>query len=278
MRLQIAHEVTFHFDTPALYAVQILRMMPRGSSQQFINDWRIDVSADCRLSPVEDPFGNWTHTFSVDGPLDSLTISASGEVMTEETNGVIRGTPERLPLAVYLRETALTAVDADLAAKAADIMAECGSEPITALHALMGWVSEALAPAPETLAPAASPAKALSRKEGTSTDRAHVFVAAARAVGIPARYVSGYLYSPEPGSVANGVHAWAEAYLGGQLGWVGFDPSLNLCPTDNHVRVAVALDVINASPIRANNTGLGETRACKVTVDEVVSHRHQPAA
>ena len=278
MRLQIAHEVTFHFDTPAFYAVQILRMMPRGSSQQFINDWRIAVSADCRLSPVEDPFGNWTHTFSVDGPLERLTITASGEVMTEETNGVIRGTPERLPLAIYLRETPYTTADAELAAKAADILAASGSEPIAALHALMGWINATIEAAPETLPPAASPAKVLAAAEGTSTDCSHVFVAAARSVGIPARYVSGYLYSPEPGAVANGVHAWAEAYLGGQLGWVGFDPSLNLCPTDSHVRVATALDVINASPIRATNNGIGETRACKVTVRDVVSHRHQSAA
>jgi transglutaminase-like putative cysteine protease len=278
MRLQIVHEVTFHFDRPALYAVQILRMMPRGSSQQFINDWRINVSADCRLSPVEDPFGNWTHTFSVDGPLDRLAITASGEVMTDETNGVIRGTPERLPLSVYLRETPFTAADAELATIAADIMVKSGSELIATLHALMDWVNGAIAAGPETLAPAPTPAKALARTEGTSTDRAHVFVAAARAVGIPARFVSGYLYSPEPDSVASGVHAWAEAYLGGQLGWVGFDPSLNLCPTDNHVRVAVALDGIDAAPIRAVNSGFGETRACKVTVRDVVSRRHESAA
>eukprot|EP01037_Dinobryon_pediforme_P029469 gene29469-33114_t len=134
MRLQISHETTFSFETPAHYAVQCMRLTPRGSSQQSVNDWRIDVSADCRLTPVEDPFGNWTHTFSVDGPIDQLVITASGEVMTEETNGIIRGTPERLPVAVFLRETEATRLDAELRQRILDIHEDSSQEPLSSLH------------------------------------------------------------------------------------------------------------------------------------------------
>ena len=101
---------------------------------------------------------------------------------------------------------------------------------------------------------------------GVCQDHAHLFIACARVLGIPARYVSGYLYSSggESGSVAS--HAWAEAYVEG-LGWVGFDPAHGVCMTDRHVRVAVGPDYLEAAPARgAQVGGADEVLAVKVNV------------
>jgi transglutaminase-like putative cysteine protease len=278
MRLQISHETTFIFATPAHYAVQVLRLMPRGSSQQFVNDWRIDVSADCRLSPVEDPFGNWTHTFSIDGPIDELVITASGEVMTEETNGIVRGTPERLPISLFLRQTPATAADAACREKASARLAEANGEPLSTLHGLMDWIYTSIADDTDPFEAAPAPAKILRAEKGTARDRAHLFIACARAIEIPARYVTGYVFDPERPDLSAEVHAWAEAFVGGQLGWIGFDPTLNLCPTESHVRVATSLDYLEAAPIRATHKGgTGETVTSKVSVREAVTRIRRSA-
>jgi hypothetical protein len=87
-----------------------------------------------------------------------------------------------------------------------------------------------------------------------ATDYAHLFVGAARALGIPARYVTGYLAGT--GDEPAAFHAWAEAF-DERLGWIGFDAMLEHCPTDRHVRVAVGLDALSAAPLRCVPAGNG---------------------
>ncbi|CAN0590340.1 unnamed protein product, partial [Ectocarpus sp. 12 AP-2014] len=86
-------------------------------------------------------------------------------------------------------------------------------------------------------------------------DHAHIFVTAARHMGYPARYVSGYLMMDEQVE-QNASHAWAEAYVDG-LGWVGFDVSNGQCPDARYVRVATGLDYSQAAPISGMRFGDG---------------------
>lgn len=274
MRLRISHETTLTFETPVHYAVQTVRMTPRGSSQQFVNDWRIDVSADCRLAPIEDPYGNWTHTISVDGPLTEVSVVASGEIMTEETNGIIRGTPERLPLSVYLRQTELTSATPDVTTFAASVHDRCHGDALSTMHQLMAAIHEAVEPADDCCAPPQKAKEALETGAGTALDRAHLFVAAARELAIPARYVSGYVLKPGSDEPSACIHSWAEAFISGNLGWIGFDPTENICPTDHHVRLATGLDHLDALPIRAaGRGGYQPSIAVAITVREVTSRR-----
>ena len=87
-----------------------------------------------------------------------------------------------------------------------------------------------------------------------ATEYAHMFIGAARALGIPARFVTGYLVGTDDEPAK--FHAWAEAYTE-KLGWIGFDPMLELCPTDRHVRLAVGLDSLSAAPLRCVPAGEG---------------------
>ena len=112
MRLRIHHETAYRYGSPANRAIQILRLTPRGHNSQFVVNWRIDVDRDCRLDTSHDPFGNLVHSFTVEGPLDGLTIVAEGLVETQDSHGIVQGQVERLPMPVYLRDkVALTTAE-----------------------------------------------------------------------------------------------------------------------------------------------------------------------
>jgi transglutaminase-like putative cysteine protease len=257
MLLRIRHETIYRYGEPVKSAVQKLLLTPRNCNVQRIVNWRIEVDRDCRLTQREDAFGNILHCFTADGPFDSLTTLVEGEVETFDTAGVVNGAVERFPPALYLRETALTTVDAPMRDFA--LQAAAGEScALDRLHALMAAVHKAMtfdAPATHVATPAA---QAFALGHGVCQDFAHIFVACARALEIPARYVSGYLKRTDGDAQAAG-HAWAESYVE-RLGWVGFDPAHKMSPDDSYVRVATALDYLGAAPIRGARVGGGDEK------------------
>ena len=95
MRLRIRHQSTYAYATPANSVTQLLRLTPRSHDGQFVVDWRVEVDHDCRLQQAADAFGNVVHSFTLAGSLTALTVSAIGEVETEDTHGLVRGQVER---------------------------------------------------------------------------------------------------------------------------------------------------------------------------------------
>lgn len=267
MRLRIEHETTYRYTTPASRVVQNLRLTPRGHDGQFVANWRIDVDRDCLLDATTDPFGNTLHSFAVEGPLDSLTITASGEVETQDLEGVLHGQVEPLPTGVFLRDTSLTTADPAIRELAATTAAAAEHDQIRFLHGLMLAIRQRLRFDVDATNTGSSAAEAFARGHGTCQDFAHVFCTAARYVDIPTRYVTGYLYRPEQPQQES-AHAWAEAFVR-DLGWIGFDPVNGLCPTDAHVRLAVGLDHLGAAPVRgARYGGFEETLSVRVRVGQ----------
>jgi transglutaminase-like putative cysteine protease len=100
---------------------------------------------------------------------------------------------------------------------------------------------------------ASTAAEALAQGRGVCQDHAHLFVSAARTLGIPARYVAGYLLSDQ-GEALHETHAWAEAWVPG-LGWVGFDSTNGICVTDHYIRLCGGLDAHDAAPVRGSVYG-----------------------
>lgn len=267
MRLYVNHETVYRYDTPAKSAIQLLRLTPRNHDGQFVVRWRIDVSEDCRLNPHEDAFGNLTHAFTVEGPLTELRIGVIGEVETQDTAGVVRGTLERFPPSLFLRETSLTKADPSIVEFAEDAT-RTADTPLGRLHALQSRIYETFTFDPDPTHPATSAAEAFALKRGVCQDYAHVFVAAARHLRIPARYVGGYFLRADGENMQEAGHAWAEAHVP-DLGWVAFDPANGICATEAHVRVAIGLDYLGAAPIRGTRFGgTGETLAVTVHVDQ----------
>src|SRR5271156_1642510 len=142
MRIHIAHRNVYHYDPPAAGVIQVLRLTPRNHEGQYVVRWRIDVSADARLAAHEDAFGNIMHVFSADGPFDELSVEVDGEVETQSTNGIVRGTVERFGPGLFLRDPPLTPADAAIRDFAQAIRTRCGGEVLAELHAILDQLYE----------------------------------------------------------------------------------------------------------------------------------------
>ena len=272
MRLRIAHSSVYRYDPPAAGVIQVLRLTPRNHEGQYVERWRIDVVPDARLAAHEDAFGNIGHVFTADGPLEELRVEVDGDVETQNTNGVVRGTVERFPPSLFLRDTALTQADSAIRDFAQKIRDASGGVVLAELHGLLDRLFEDVAGnsanGDDASSAPVNAAEAFARKHGAPKDLAHIFIGAARSLGIPARYVRGYCRKPDKSADADTSHAWAEAHVP-DLGWVGFDPSDGRCPTDGHVRVAIGLDSLGAAPMRGTRLGVGaETLAVAIKVDQ----------
>jgi transglutaminase-like putative cysteine protease len=254
MRLRIAHRTICHYEPPAAGAIQVLRLTPRNHEGQYVVDWRIDVSPDARLSAHEDAFGNITHVFTADGPLAELRLEVDGQVETQSTDGVVRGTVERFPPNLFLRDTTLTQADEAIFRFAQTIRAASGGQILAQLHALLDRLHAEMVHDSDPAGPAVNAAQAFARNSGSAADVTHIFIGAARCLGIPARFVGGYFRKDD--NIEQSGHSWAEAYVA-DLGWVSFDPANGFCPTDAHVRVAVGLDALGAAPLRGTRYGVG---------------------
>ena len=266
MRLRISHSTTYHYETPAASVIQMLRLTPRNHDGQYVADRRIDVSTDCWLHQHEDAFGNITHAFTAGGSFREFSVTVEGEVETRDSQGIMRGTVERFPPSLYLRETALTSADAKIAAFAASCHETAELEPLRTLHLMLEGLHDEMAYDCDPTHAATTAAEAFALRRGVCQDITHVFVAAARNLGIPARYIGGYLCRHDGLTEQESGHAWAEAFVP-QLGWVAFDAANGICATDTHVRVAVGLDYLGAAPLRGSHYGGGgEALSVKVHV------------
>jgi transglutaminase-like putative cysteine protease len=256
MLLSVRHETTYAYSQPVWHSIRLLRLTPRPHDGQAVRAWQVAVTPPRPLASFVDAFGNVTHTHAVTEPHEHATVTASGVVETRDTGGRLHGAAEPMPLAVYLRPTVLTAPEATVRALAA----ETGALPgIERLHRLLQLVHERVAYHAGVTDVATTAAQALAAGAGVCQDHAHVFLAAVRTLGVPARYVGGYLSTGEGGSVAQTSHAWAEAW-DADLGWIGFDPANGVCPDERYVRVGVGLDYASAAPVRGIRQGPGDER------------------
>lgn len=267
MRLIIRHETAYTYASPARFAMQVLRLTPSSFDSQFVRRWRVEVNTDARLERGEDAFGNITHTVFIDGPVSDLQILIEGEVETQDRSGLVQGTVERLPLRFYLRPSALTQPTPALADFARGIAAAEGGDMLATLHGLMAGIPRSMMFDTGATDSRTTADQAFTAGRGVCQDFAHVFVACARALAIPARYVGGHYMLIDRIEQGAG-HAWAEAYLG-DLGWIGFDPANGVCVTERYVRVAIGLDYLDAAPVRGAQTGGGgETLSVTVHVEQ----------
>jgi transglutaminase-like putative cysteine protease len=271
MRIHVTHETAYEYETPASSAIQIVRLSPRNHDSQYIVRWRIELSHDAKLDPFEDAFGNLAHTFTVDGPVKQLSIRVEGEIETQNTAGVIRGTIERFPPSLYLRETPLTKPDAAIVKFAGEAADAKDSDPLGTMHELTSRIYNDFVFDSDPNTPAMSAADCMAQKRGVCQDYAQVMVTCARYLKIPARYVSGYFHRVDGVTQQEAGHAWVEAHIP-DLGWVAFDPANGISATDAHVRVAVGLDSLGAAPVRGLRFG-GAGEKLSVAVHVAQSER-----
>jgi transglutaminase-like putative cysteine protease len=265
MRILVDHCTSYAYTLPASNVVQALRLTPRDHETQYVRHWRVDTDVNGTMREGVDAFGNRLCMFYADAPLTSLTITVTGEADVSDSHGVFRG-PETLSPLVYLRATALTEPDDAIL----DMAKGCRkADALATLHALNAAVHDHM-DFDTTETDAATPAaRAYAGKSGVCQDFAHIFVAAARALEVPARYVSGHL-ARDSDPAQEAAHAWAEALVP-DLGWVAFDPANGICTTDAYLRIAIGLDYLDAAPVRGARRGGGtETMSVYVHAADAV--------
>jgi transglutaminase-like putative cysteine protease len=270
MRIRVSHLTTYRYHTPASSVIQVLRLTPRNHEGQYVARWRIELSADCRLDQHEDAFGNITHAFTAEGPFNELKVLVEGEVETRDTEGIVEDAVERFPPSLYLRETALTKPDEAIVDFAKAARQAAGDNVLKLMHLVLNRLHGDMRFDTDPTQPTTTAAEAFTLKRGVCQDLSHIFIAAARSLGIPARYVGGYFHRNDGVIEQDAGHAWAEAFIP-DLGWVAFDTANGISATDAHVRVAVGLDYLGAAPVRGMRYGGGgETLAVKVLVDQAM--------
>ena len=267
MLLRVDHVTVYTYDRAVRGILQSHRLTPSAFQGQTTVSWDVSVTDGNRGSVFRDGAGDWIEAWVVKGPVARIEVRVAGVVQTHDLAGVLRGHREMVPPEAYLRDSPATVLDAALAKLA--LVAEGAPDRLSAAHALMQAVADAVDYKPGATNAKTTAAEALAQGEGVCQDHAHVLSTVARAAGIPARYVSGYLFADEEGQAHEAAHAWAELHLPG-LGWVGFDAANRCCPDDRYIRLGSGHDAQEAAPIRGSARSTGtESLTVQVAVQSV---------
>lgn len=252
MRLTIEHHTAYRFSVPQARLVQMLRLTPQNTHDQTVASWCIDVDHDARMRHGCDGWGNKVTMLYIDGPVEGIEITVTGEVLTSHSDGVLHGSAEPLPPALFLRDTPATPRDTVIADWARLLVGQAGRR--AALERINTALHERFKVDRGRPEAGLSTTDAWMRETATPRDVAQIFAVAARSIGVPARYVSGY--SLLAGDHRPGPHGWAEAHVEGE-GWIGFDPCTGTSPAEQHVRVATALDAAGCAAVAGSRLGEG---------------------
>ena len=244
MKYTISHSLNYAYDSPVRSSTQYLRLTPRDTARQTVLDWKLEAPG--QPMHTHDGYGNVLHVMTVDRPVSEITIRARGTVETSaalDEPSDFTGTT--LSPLVFLRLTALTRVDEKLAALAEPFRKRTGT--LSGLRELAAAVHQ-------------------QHAEMSAADMSHAFIACCRRLGVPARYVSGYVYSPKNGGEEHvAMHAWVEAWVVDR--WRSFDVAIDYPIGESHIKIAVGADYLDACPIRGVRTGGGtETLLAQASV------------
>ena len=252
MRISIEHKTTYRYPGEVLHTAQYLHLTPRNNASQRVIDWRIQAPG--QLTSWGDAYGNVCHTLVENRPTTEIEIVAKGRVETTNTNGVLLPDDDNLAVDVFLRPTSLTKINGSIRDLSREYAAGIAEDGVGGLHALMMGIREEVAFETDATDAYSTAADALALGAGVCQDHAHLFIACCRSLGVPARYVGGYLYDGEQVEAYTAGHAWAAAWVE-KLGWVSFDVANKICGTENHIGVAVGLDYNDVAPIRGVRAG-----------------------
>ncbi len=265
MQLRILHRTAYRYDEPVKYSAQALRLTPRREGRQRVLGW--SMQAPGRRIEQVDAHGNVTHLLTVEDPHKEIEIVVTGDVEVAYEGELIPHEGPLSPLA-YLFATPLTVADEAIAEIAKEYLG--GGEPLRdRLYGLVGGVGERVRYQKGATSVEDTAAAVLARGEGVCQDQAHVFISCCRAAGVPARYVSGYLYSGNGHNAGTAAsHAWVDAWIPEAKAWLGIDVTHREPTGMHHCRLAVGRDYLDAAPVRGVRRGGGREM---MDVDVLVS-------
>jgi len=254
MLLTIKHTTAYTYETPVEFALQQVKLRPLDSVVQMVPDWTVEVGGGKVETSYKDHYGNHVDLVSAERGTTNLSITASGTVETRDSAGVFGKVYGRAPLWLFAQSTSLTQAGAQVKELAKTLSS--ARDTLDGLHDLSAEVLKRVPYEAGHTESATDAEMAIEIGKGVCQDHANIFVSAARSVGLPARYISGYLMMNDRVD-QDASHAWAEVHLK-DLGWVGFDVSNGVSPDERYVRIAIGRDAHDAAPVYGLRGGAGD--------------------
>jgi len=265
MKLQVTHRTEYHYPEPVSDSFNEARLQPTSSDGQICESFLLKVLPSTRLSHFFDFYMNYVHFFEVPEPHNNLIIESISTVTTARK--LILFNADSTPLSSmveclslekcydFLQPSHYVELSPLVWRLAIDAVAD-EKDAWRAAVAIMRFIHSNFTYTPNTTGVNTHMREVIEKRLGVCQDFAHVMVGMCRSLRIPARYVSGYLYSGPrehlQGTLAS--HAWCEVFVPG-LNWVGLDPTNNLQADDHYVKVAVGRDYADVSPVKGHYKG-----------------------
>lgn len=254
MKISIKHHTDYHYETPAFLALQRLQIQPQSSSQQRVGKWDIKLTGASRQLEYVNSFGTRNQLIKVDAGAVDVSIVVEGEVETFDQAGLTDKTHDAIPSWLYRQATTATTIGKGLSPLLTQF--KDSHNQLEFLHELVNILRSEVVYTIGATNVTTTAEEAWALKKGVCQDHAHLMIGLARALGMPARYVSGYLFMD--GVIdQQATHAWCEIWVEG-LGWVGFDVSNGISPDEHYVKIAVGRDYEDAAPITGIRLGAGK--------------------
>lgn len=239
MKLMINHQTHYHYTDTVQNSIQVIRMIPSSNKHQHVQHWEVSVPGERNIQ--KDAFGNATITSSQRFCYQQISVMAQGIVEIQPETEYMPAVG--LHPSIFLQQTDMTHCSLEMLEFARHyVRIPCRQQLI---H-LAGAVLDHMPYLPATTSVTTSAAQAFAQQKGVCQDHSHVFIAMCRALGLPARYVSGYLFVPNSSHLAS--HAWSEVFLDNC--WYSFDISNQIFTPHSHIYVAVGRDYWDVAPIR----------------------------
>ncbi len=253
MKLEIMHSTRYRYTGPIAETVMEVRLRPMDGNGQRCLDFNLELSHGIEARSYMDGYGNNVHYFNLVRPHSALNVISRSTVETGLAPDSDPG--EELVLDFLRFRSPVKEVEGvkDLARQHAIGDPSSREAVESAMEELTLTISRNFAYDRTVTNVYSAVDDILKVRAGVCQDFAHLFIAVARAMGVPARYVSGYIHSPGERTAA-ASHAWAEAWIPGR-GWVGFDATHPVRTTEHHVRLAVGRDYTDAAPTRGVYVG-----------------------
>jgi transglutaminase-like putative cysteine protease len=251
MRISIDHTTRYIYERPVRYSTQYLRLVPPTNARQRVLEW--DLATPARPLELRDGYGNILHMLTILRPVTEIVIRSTGTIETapgiDEPSDAVKLSP-----LLFLRSTPLTRAEGALV-EFAEHHRRHGAT-LTGLRTLADAIRERVSFESGVTAVHSNALEAFEHGKGVCQDHAHVFLACCRYLGIPARYVSGYIYVHDHDDSPVASHAWGEAWVVDR--WRSFDVTNGRPAGEQHVRVAIGAEYLDASPVRGVRHGGGE--------------------
>jgi len=290
MQYRISHVTRFTYEASISESVMEVRMQPRTEGRQRCLHFGLKTSPASRPLMYLDHDGNTVHHFDIPGRHSRLVLTAEALVevapVTAPAEEAEAGTWADLDTLTdtgdwwdALAPSTFARPTPRLHELARSLDLQRGANPMATMQSLMGAMFSHFEYRPESTEVDSPIDVALQARQGVCQDFAHIFIALGRQLGVPCRYVSGYLcHQPDHATRSSdgATHAWVEAYLPGR-GWTGFDPTNNLLGDDRHIRVAVGRDYADVPPTKGVFTGTSAVRSELAVAVRVASTQRSAA-